>query len=50
MNWIKKRKLPTIKAIQYDGCSYIELNDLWKALYNSFNLAQNCQIDIHLLE
>ena len=50
MNWIKKRKLPTIKAIQYNSHSCIKLEDLWKVLYNSFNLAQNHQIDTHLLE
>jgi len=44
MNWIKKRKLPAIEAIQYNSCSCIELEDLWEALHNSFNLAQ-----IHLL-
>ena len=50
MNQVKKRKLPTIKAIQYNSRSCIKLEDLWKALYNSFNLAQNYQIDTHLLK
>jgi len=45
MNWIKKRKLPAIEAIQYNSCSCIKLEDLWEALHNSFNLAQ-----IYLLE
>jgi len=50
MNWVKKRKISAIEAIQYNGCSCIKLEDLWKVLHNSFNLAQNHQIDTHLLE
>ena len=49
MNLVKKRKLPAIEAIQYNGCPYIKLEDLWVVLHNFFNSAQNCQIDIHLL-
>ena len=29
MNWVNKYKLPTIKAIKYNGCSYLEIKDLW---------------------
>ena len=50
MNWVKKRKLPATKAIQYNGHPCIQLKDLWEALYNTFNLAQNRQIDITLLD
>jgi len=25
MNWVKKRKLPAVEAIQYEGCPYIKL-------------------------
>jgi len=28
MNWVKKRKLTAIKAIQYNGCSCIKLEEL----------------------
>jgi len=28
MNWVKKRKLPAIKAIQYEGHLCIKLEDL----------------------
>ena len=49
MNWVKKRKLPTIKAIQYNRDSCIQLKDLWEVLYNIFNSAQNHQIDTTLL-
>ena len=37
------------KAIQYKGCLYIELEDLWIALHNSFNSTQMWEIDIHVL-
>ena len=39
MNWVKKYKLPAIKALQYNGQLYIELTDLWQALYQTFNSA-----------
>ena len=50
MNWVRKQKLPAIEAIQYEGCSCIELKDLWNALHNSFNSAQIREIDIHTLD
>ena len=50
MNWVKKHKLPAIKAIQYEGHSYIKLEDLWITLHNSFNSAQTREIDIHVLD
>ena len=50
MNQVKKRKILATEAIQYNGQPCIELNDLWEALYKFFNSAQNCQIDINLLE
>ena len=37
MNWVKKHKLPAIKAIQYKEYLCIELEDLWITLHNSFN-------------
>ena len=50
MNWIKKHKIPAIKAIQYNSRPYIELDDLWQALHQSFNSAQDHQIDSQLLK
>ena len=50
MNWVKKRKLPAIKAIQHEGHLCIELKDLWIALYNSFNSVQIREINIHILD
>jgi len=49
MNWVKKHKLLAIKAFQYMGYPYIKLNDLWQALHQTFNLAQNQQVNIWLL-
>jgi len=39
-----------IEAIQYEEHPCIELEDLWIALYNSFNSAQTQEIDIHVLD
>jgi len=50
MNWVKKWKLLAIKVIQYNGQPYIKLNNLWQALHMSFNIAQNHQINMDLLE
>jgi len=50
MNWVKKRKVSVIEAIQYEGHPCIELEDLWIALHNSFNSAQMQEIDIHVLD
>ena len=50
MNWVKKCKLPTIKAIQYEGHLCIELENLQITLYNSFNSAQIREVDIHILD
>jgi len=49
MNWVKKCKLPAVEAIQYKGCSYIKLEDLWNALHKSFNSAQEREVDIYFL-
>jgi len=39
MNWVNKHKLPAIEMIKYNGQPYLELDDLWQALYSSFNIA-----------
>ena len=49
MNWVKKHKLPAIEALQYNGHPYIEINDLWQMLYQTFNLVQNHQVNLSLL-
>jgi len=50
MNWVKKHKLPAVEAIQFEKCSYIKLEDLWNALYSSFNSAQSQKVDIYFLD
>jgi len=50
MNWVKKHKLPAVEAIKYNNCPCLEIDDLWHALHSTFNLAQNCQIDVDILE
>ena len=50
MNWVKKRKLPAIEAIKYNGHLYLKIEDLWQALHKLFNSAQHWQVDVLLLE
>ena len=39
MNWVNKCKLPTVKAVKYNSCPCLEIEDLWHALHSSFNIA-----------
>ena len=48
MNWIKRRKLPAIEAINYDSQLCLTLNSLWNALHKSFNSALNCQVNLNI--
>jgi len=50
MNWVKKQKLLAVKAIKYNNHPCLEIVNLWHALYSTFNLAQNCQVNINILE
>lgn len=50
INWVKRRNILAIKAIQFNSKPCIELDNLWEALYKSFNSAQNCQVNIGLLD
>jgi len=50
MNWVKKHKLPAIEVIQYNSWPCLEFNDLQQTLHLLFNLVQNCQINLDLLE
>ena len=50
MNWVKKHKLPTVEAIQYEGHLCIEYEDLWNILHKFFNSAQEREVDIHFLD
>jgi len=49
MNWIKKRKLSTIEAINYNGFPCLSPKSLWNALHSTFNTALNCQVDLNIL-
>ena len=33
MNWVKKHKLPAIKALQFNEQLYIKIDNLWQVLY-----------------
>ena len=48
-NWIKRRKLPTIKTINHDNRLCLTLDSLWNALHSSFNTALNCCVDLNIL-
>jgi len=49
MNWIKKRKLPAIKAITHNGQPCLTFDSLWNALHNTFNTALNRQVDLNII-
>ena len=50
INWIKRRKLPTIEAINYDGQLCLTLDSLWNTLHKSFNFALNRQVNLNILD
>ena len=49
MNWIKRRKLPAIEAINYNGLPCLTIDSLWTALHNTFNMALNRQVDLNII-
>ena len=49
MNWINKCKLPTTKAIKYEGQLCLTPESLWGALHAIFNTALHCQADTEVL-
>ena len=48
-NWVKKRKLPVIKAIKYNESPCLTPKDLWNALHNTFNTALHRQVNVEIL-
>ena len=50
MNWVKKCKLSVVKAIQYEECLCIELENLQNAPHNLFNSAQVREVDLSFLD
>ena len=49
MSWVKKRKLPAIEAIKYNGSPCLTPENLWNALYNTFNTALYYQVNVEIL-
>lgn len=43
-------ELLAIEALQYNSQPCIKLEDLWQALHQSFNLAQNHQVNLNVLD
>jgi len=50
MSWVNKCKLPAIKTIKYHDQQCLNIDDLWNALYSTFNIALYCQVDIDILD
>ena len=50
MNWVNKYKLPAIESIKYNNCQCLEIDDLWNALYSTFNMALHCQVNVDILD
>jgi len=50
MNWFRKRNLLAVKAIKYNDCPCLNINDLWHALHSTFNLTQDYQVNIKILQ
>jgi len=50
MEWVKQRKLPACKAIQYNGQACHEMDDLWNALHNTYNSASGQDVDLSVLD
>ena len=49
MNWIKRRKLPVVEAIKYDGHLCLSPESLWNTLHSTFNITLNHQVDLNIL-
>jgi len=50
MNWVNKHKLPAIEAIKYNDQQCPNIDDLWNALYSTFNTALHRQVDVEILD
>ena len=48
MNWINKCKLPTTKAIKYEGQPCLTLENLWNTLHATFNTALHQQVNTEI--
>ena len=45
MNWVRRKSLPAIEAISYEDCPCNTLPNLWRALHNSYNSAEDRPIN-----
>jgi len=50
MEWVKGRKLPPCKAIQYNGQPCHTMPELWDALHNTYNSAADRPCDLSVLD
>ncbi|KAJ2936696.1 hypothetical protein H1R20_g404, partial [Candolleomyces eurysporus] len=50
MEWVKKRKSPPCKAIQFEGWLCHNLGDLWNTLHSTYNTASDRPVDVSVLE
>ena len=49
INWVRKKPLPAIETILYENQLCNTLPDLWHALHNSYNSAENKPVNICFL-
>ena len=49
ISWVNKHKLPAIEIIKYNNQQCLNIDDLWNALYSTFNTALHRQVDIDIL-
>ena len=49
MNWIKKKTLPAIESISFEGQPYNSLQSLWNTLHSLYNAAENQPINPRFL-
>ena len=49
MEWTKQRKLPPCEAIQYNGQPCHAIGDLFDALHNTYNSANDRPVDLSAL-
>ena len=50
MNQIKKQKLTTIEVVKHNNHLYNKLEELWQALHQYYNMAQDRPTNSHLLK
>ena len=48
-NWINRHKLPATETIKHNGQPCLSPESLWDTLHSIFNIAQNCPINIDIL-